>query len=228
MSIKSRIRTVPNFPKEGIMFRDISTLLGDSEGLQLVVRGLVEKYQHRQDIDLIVGIESRGFILGSALAFALKKGFVMIRKPGKLPGKTIATKDVPYNGFNFRIPGTVSYNASDAFTIDFYCDATTQARIAMENWITETYNDETTSGDGVLHNNSTVTLVQLDTQFEPLRTYKLHGVFPTDCGDIGYSMTGDGEVATVTVTVAYQFFRRDNELNTAVNAIGKLAGAVLG
>ena len=145
-----------------------------------------------------------------------------------LPGKTIATKDVPYNGFNFRIPGTVSYNASDAFTIDFYCDATTQARIAMENWITETYNDETTSGDGVLHNNSTVTLVQLDTQFEPLRTYKLHGVFPTDCGDIGYSMTGDGEVATVTVTVAHQFFRRDNELNTAVNAIGKLAGAVLG
>jgi hypothetical protein len=145
-----------------------------------------------------------------------------------LPGKTIATKDVPYNGFNFRIPGTVSYNASDAFTIDFYCDATTQARIAMENWITETYNDETTSGDGVLHNNSTVTLVQLDTQFEPLRTYKLYGVFPTDCGDIGYSMTGDGEVATVTVTVAYQFFRRDNELNTAVNAIGKLAGAVLG
>jgi hypothetical protein len=145
-----------------------------------------------------------------------------------LPGKTIATKDVPYNGFNFRIPGTVSYNSSDAFTIDFYCDATTQARIAMENWITETYNDETTSGDGVLHNNSTVTLVQLDTQFEPLRTYKLYGVFPTDCGDIGYNITGDGEVATVTVTVAYQFFRRDNELNTAVNAIGKLAGAVLG
>ena len=90
MSIKSRIRTVPNFPKEGIMFRDVSTLLGDSEGLQLVVHGLVEKYRHRQDIDLIVGIESRGFILGSALAYALKKGFVMIRKPGKLPGKTIA------------------------------------------------------------------------------------------------------------------------------------------
>lgn len=90
MSIKSRIRTVPNFPKEGIMFRDVSTLLGDSEGLQLVIRGLVEKYQHRQDIDLIVGIESRGFILGSALAYALKRGFVMIRKPGKLPGKTIA------------------------------------------------------------------------------------------------------------------------------------------
>ena len=76
-----------------------------------------------------------------------------------LPGKTIATKEVPYNGFTFRIPGTVSYTDSDSFTIDFYCDATTQTRIAMENWITETFNDETSVGDGLLHDNSTITLV---------------------------------------------------------------------
>ena len=145
-----------------------------------------------------------------------------------LPGKTIATKDVPYNGFTFRIPGTVSYTDSDSFTIDFYCDATTQARIAMENWITETFNDETSVGDGLLHDNSTITLVQLDTKLEPIRTYKLHGVFPTDCGNISYSMSGDGEVATVTITLAYQFFRRDNELNSAVNAVGKLAGSLIG
>jgi len=145
-----------------------------------------------------------------------------------LPGKTIATKDVPYNGFTFRIPGTVSYNASDAFTIDFYCDATTNSRIAMENWITETYNDETTTGDGILHNNSTITLVQLNTKFEPMRTYKLHGVFPTDCGDISYSMSGDGDVASVTITMAYQFFRRDPAIRGTVNTIGKLAGAVIG
>ena len=145
-----------------------------------------------------------------------------------LPGKTIATKDVPYNGFTFRIPGTVSYTGSDAFSIDFYCDATTNTRIQLENWITETYNDETSTGDGVLHHNSTITLAQLDTKLEPIRTYKLYGVFPTDCGDIGYAMTGDGEVATVTITMAYQFFRRDNELNTAGNAVGKLAGALVG
>tara|TARA_R100000700_G_scaffold41050_2_gene59313 strand:+ start:17249 stop:17842 length:594 start_codon:yes stop_codon:yes gene_type:complete len=145
-----------------------------------------------------------------------------------LPGKTIATKEVPYNGFTFRIPGTVSYTDSDSFTIDFYCDATTQTRIAMENWITETFNDETSVGDGLLHDNSTITLVQLDTKLEPIRTYKLRGVFPTDCGNISYSMSGDGEVATVTITLAYQFFRRDNELNAAVNAIGKLAGAAIG
>ena len=145
-----------------------------------------------------------------------------------LPGKQISPKEVPYNGFTFRIPGTVSYNNSDAFGIDFYCDSTTNTRVAMENWVTETFNDETTTGDGVIHNNSTITLVQLDTKFEPLRTYKLFGVFPVDCGDIGYTMSGSGEVATQTITMAYQFFRRDNELNTAVNAIGKLAGAVLG
>ena len=145
-----------------------------------------------------------------------------------LPGKSISPKEVPYNGFNFRIPGTVSYNNSDGFTIDFYCDATTNTRVQMENWVTETFNDETTTGDGVLHNNSTVTLVQLDTKFEPLRTYKLYGVFPVNSGDISYTISGSGEVATTTITMAYQFFRRDNELNTAVNAIGKLAGAVLG
>ena len=90
MTIKSKIRTIPNFPTEGIMFRDISTLIADPEGLQLVVQQLKTRYQNRDDIDLIIGIESRGFIVGSALAYALNKGFVMIRKPGKLPGFIIA------------------------------------------------------------------------------------------------------------------------------------------
>ena len=89
MTIKSRIRTIPNFPKEGIMFRDISTLISDPEGLQMVVKNFQKRYQNRDDIDLIVGIEARGFIIGSLLAYALNKGFVMIRKPGKLPGHTI-------------------------------------------------------------------------------------------------------------------------------------------
>ena len=145
-----------------------------------------------------------------------------------LPGKQISPKSVPYNGFEFRIPGTVTYNNSDGFTIGFYCDATTNARIQMENWVTETFNDETTTGDGVLHNNSTITLVQLDTKFEPLRTYKLFGVFPVNSGDISYSIVGTGEVINMDITLAYQFYRRDNELNAGVNAIGKLAGALVG
>ena len=145
-----------------------------------------------------------------------------------LPGKSITPKPVPYNGFEFRIPGTVTYNNSEGFTIGFYCDSTTNARVQMENWVTETFDDETTTGDGVLHNNSTITLVQLDTKFEPLRTYKLFGVFPVNSGDISYSMVGTGEVANMDITLAYQFYRRDNELNAGVNAIGKLAGALVG
>ena len=90
MTIKSKIRTVLDYPVKGIEFRDISTLVGDAEGLQLVVKGLKERYERNNEFDIIVGIEARGFIVGSALAYALKKGFVMIRKPGKLPGRVIS------------------------------------------------------------------------------------------------------------------------------------------
>ena len=89
MPIKSKIRTIPDFPIKGIEFRDISTLIADPEGLQLVVHGLQEKYERDNAFDMVVGIEARGFIVASALAFVLRKGLVMIRKPGKLPGKVI-------------------------------------------------------------------------------------------------------------------------------------------
>ena len=90
MPIKSKIRTVLDYPVKGIEFRDISTLISDPEGLQLVVKDLQERYERKNEFDIIVGIEARGFIVGSALAYSLKKGFVMIRKPGKLPGKVIS------------------------------------------------------------------------------------------------------------------------------------------
>ena len=91
MPIKSRIRTVPDYPKKGIMFRDITTLVGDSIGLKLVIDDFAERYKNGNiEFDSVVGIESRGFIIGGALAYALGKGFVPIRKPGKLPGDTIS------------------------------------------------------------------------------------------------------------------------------------------
>lgn len=87
--IRSKIRTVPHWPKQGIMFRDITTLLKDSEGLQATVNELMKRYKE-MDIDVVAGIESRGFILGSILAHQLGVGFVPIRKKGKLPAETIA------------------------------------------------------------------------------------------------------------------------------------------
>ena len=86
-SIKSKIRTIPDFPKQGIMFRDITTLLKDAQGFRKVIDEFVQRYTGK-DIDVIVGLEARGFILGGALAHQLGKGFVPIRKAGKLPSKT--------------------------------------------------------------------------------------------------------------------------------------------
>jgi len=88
VSIKSRIRTVPHYPKPGVMFRDITTLLKDPVGLRVTIDELLRRYQDVK-IDKIAGIESRGFILGAPLAFALGKGFIPIRKKGKLPAETI-------------------------------------------------------------------------------------------------------------------------------------------
>lgn len=88
MPIKSRIRTVPHYPKPGIMFRDITTLLKDPVGFRVTINEFVNRYTGRS-IDKIAGIESRGFIIGAALAYQLGVGFVPIRKKGKLPAQTI-------------------------------------------------------------------------------------------------------------------------------------------
>ncbi|MBI3985508.1 MAG: adenine phosphoribosyltransferase [Lentisphaerae bacterium] len=87
MTIKSKIRTVPNWPKAGIMFRDITTLLKDPAGLKLCIDDFVERYRNKA-VDVVVGIDSRGFILGGAVAYLLGKGFVPVRKKGKLPAET--------------------------------------------------------------------------------------------------------------------------------------------
>lgn len=91
MSIKSKIRTIPDHPKKGIMFRDITTLIKDPVGFRLVIDNFTQRYiKGETQFDLIVGIESRGFIIGGALAYTLGRGFVPIRKAGKLPGEKIS------------------------------------------------------------------------------------------------------------------------------------------
>lgn len=89
MDLKSKIRTVPHFPKEGIMFRDITTLLKDAKGFRRMVDDLVLRYIG-MPIDVVVGLDARGFIIGGALAHQLGVGFVPVRKAGKLPAETIS------------------------------------------------------------------------------------------------------------------------------------------
>jgi len=88
MPIKSRIRTIPHYPHKGIMFRDITSLLKDPVGYRVMINELVNRYTGKR-IDKVVGIEARGFIIGSALAYLLGVGFIPIRKKGKLPAETI-------------------------------------------------------------------------------------------------------------------------------------------
>ena len=86
--LKAKIRHVPDFPKAGILFYDVTTLLRDPAGLRLALEGMASPFEGR-GIDLVVGIESRGFILGAAVADRIGAGFVPVRKVGKLPHQTV-------------------------------------------------------------------------------------------------------------------------------------------
>ena len=87
--IKNLIRTIPDFPIEGIMFRDVTTLFDNAKGFQECIDRLTEPHK-KTKIDKVIGLEARGFIIGGAIAKELKCGFIPIRKEGKLPSKTIA------------------------------------------------------------------------------------------------------------------------------------------
>ncbi len=94
--LKNLIREVPDFPKPGILFYDLTTLLKDKDGLQKVINARTDQYQGK-NIDKVVGIEARGFIFAPTLAYNLNAGFVPVRKQGKLPAETIsATYELEY------------------------------------------------------------------------------------------------------------------------------------
>ena len=94
--LKAKIRNIPDFPKPGILFYDVTTLLRDREGLRMALDGLTRPFEGR-GIELVVGIEIRGFILGAAIADRIGAGFVPVRKLGKLPAKAVrVTYDLEY------------------------------------------------------------------------------------------------------------------------------------
>lgn len=87
MQIESLIRAIPDFPIPGILFRDITPLLGDPEGFKTTIDRFVDHFREAR-VDIVVGIEARGYMIGAPVAYRLGAGFVPVRKPGKLPGKT--------------------------------------------------------------------------------------------------------------------------------------------
>ncbi len=91
IDIRSKIRNIPDFPKKGVLYRDITTLLQDPKAFRHVIKKMLDHYRGRK-IDKIVAAESRGFIIGSVIAHEMRKPFVLLRKPGKLPWKKVSHK----------------------------------------------------------------------------------------------------------------------------------------
>ena len=102
-SIEDYVRTVPDFPKEGIMFRDVTTVLKDPDGFQLAI-DLMMKELAGLDFDVIAGTESRGFIFASPIAYLMKKSLILVRKKGKLPFDTVSESyDLEYGSAEIEI-----------------------------------------------------------------------------------------------------------------------------
>ena len=116
--LKTRIRNVPDFPRTGILFYDITTLLQDPEGFRLAIDAVTLPFRDQQ-IELVVGIESRGFIFGAAVADRIGAGFAPVRKPGKLPSSTIrATYDLEYGSDSLEMHADAVRDGQRTIIID--------------------------------------------------------------------------------------------------------------
>ena len=115
--LKTYVRDIPDFPKPGIVFKDITPLLADGPALQSVVDAIADRYQGA--VDTVLGIESRGFIIGSAVAYRLGLGFALVRKPGKLPHQTYAaTYALEYGTDTLEIHRDAFGNKSRVLIVD--------------------------------------------------------------------------------------------------------------
>ncbi|HEY8550408.1 MAG TPA: adenine phosphoribosyltransferase [Vicinamibacterales bacterium] len=132
LALKEKIRHVPDFPKAGILFYDITTLLRDADGFRHAIDALSGPYKDA-GIDLVVGIESRGFILGAAVADRLHAGFVPVRKLGKLPAKTVRVSyDLEYGSDSLEMHSDAITAGSRVLIVDDLLATGGTARAAVD------------------------------------------------------------------------------------------------
>ncbi|MHA2031647.1 MAG: hypothetical protein ACW99Q_19895 [Candidatus Kariarchaeaceae archaeon] len=123
-----------------------------------------------------------------------------------LPGRSISNQPVPFMGLQFNVPGSVSYDGSDSWTVNFRCDEGINIRNKLENWQKEIFDDETSTGKyGVPAEEATLDLLGKD--LEPLRRYNLIGIYPVSIGPLNYDITGTGTPVNFDATFAYQYWR---------------------
>src|SRR5438270_7417089 len=130
--LKTKIRHVPDFPKAGILFYDITTLLQEPAGFRAAIDALSLPFQG-QAIDVVVGIESRGFIFGAAVADRINAGFIPVRKPGKLPSKTVrATYDLEYGSDSLEMHDDAVRSGQRVLIVDDLLATGGTARATMD------------------------------------------------------------------------------------------------
>ncbi len=134
MDLRTKIRTVPHFPKKGVMFKDITTLLQDSAAFRQAIDELVEYFMKKDlHFDKVVSTESRGFILGAVLAYEFHAGFVPLRKPGKLPYKKIKQEfRTEYSTDAFEIHEDAIEKGESVLVVDDLCATAGTARAAVD------------------------------------------------------------------------------------------------
>ena len=116
--IKSLIRSIPDFPEAGVVFRDITTALKDAEGLRIIMDDFVERYKEKHS-DYVLGADARGFIFGAALAYAIGAGFVPARKPGKLPAEVVSVSyDLEYGSNSIEVHKDAFTKGDNVLVID--------------------------------------------------------------------------------------------------------------
>ena len=132
--LRDYVTSIPDFPKPGIIFRDITTIMSDAEGLKLAIDGLVDMMKGL-DFDLVVGSESRGFIFGTPVAYTMGKGFILVRKKGKLPRETISEDyDLLNRGDTLKITDILGGLDSGEFTLK---DVTNGRTLLLEGDFTD-------------------------------------------------------------------------------------------
>ncbi|HDD46033.1 MAG TPA: adenine phosphoribosyltransferase [Candidatus Aenigmarchaeota archaeon] len=132
MDLKTKIRTIPDFPRTGVMFKDITTLLRDAHAFKYAIKKILEAVKDK-DIDVVASAESRGFILGSVLSYELSAGFVPLRKPGKLPYKTIRQEfETEYSKDAFEIHVDAIEKGDNVLIVDDLLATGGTARAAVD------------------------------------------------------------------------------------------------
>lgn len=147
---------------------------------------------------------------GGASAVTFDENDLVYLTAGTLPARSITNVAVPYMGLNFNLPGIATYDGSDAYSLNFYCDAQSKIRRKFEDWSRDTFDDATSTGNYFTpRQTATIDMLQLDTQLNRVSQYQLVGVSVRNVGPIDYNISAtSGEIVNFTATIAYHYFRR--------------------